>query len=147
VERGVFHLGGVVDSRARVEQQDCCVTIARLSGDVQWGPAVGWQKRVDVGTAFEKMFYGCAPASTSCTMQARRRSIRSILDAHAIKIVGCHTNKRVKVAARSVKAHRLVEERGFSSVHRADDPGCSVAMLIFILLRALLHVMAVHSET
>ena len=107
VKRGLAMLVAIVGSRARVEQQDCCVGMALRGGDLQWREAIGWLTQVDVGALFHKPFYGCAPIVTSCVIQAR----------HAITFLalGCHINERVKVAARSVMARCLDDERGFHS--------------------------------
>ena len=117
MERGPAILVAIVDPRARVEQQDCRVAMAAISGVVQWRQ--GCTAQVDVGAVFEKFSYGRTPAFKRRIIKARR-SVRRMLDAHATTFVGCHSNKRVKVATRSVKAHILVDERALSSVHRAD---------------------------
>ena len=46
-----------------------------------------------------------------------RRSTNTILDAHTTMFVACHENNGVKVAARSVIANSLVDERALVRVH------------------------------
>ena len=57
---------------------------------------------------------------TRCKIQARR-STNTILDAHTTIIVACHENNGVKVAARSVIANSLVDERTLVSVHTSGS--------------------------
>jgi hypothetical protein len=69
---------------------------------------------------------------TRCNIQARR-STNTILDAQTTIIVACHENNGVKVAARSVIANSLVDERTLVSVHTSG----SLFNLLFILFNAV----------
>ena len=124
MERGPAIPVAIVDPRARVEQQDSRIAMAFPRGDVEWRVGVGWNTQVDVGAEFEERFYGRAVASKRCIIQASP-SIRFILEVHATTSVAPYANKRINVAARSVKTNRLVDEGAFlrapshRTMHRA----------------------------
>ena len=117
VERGLGIGVAIVDSRARIEQQDCRIAMVVRRGDVQRRKVL--RVPTPVGAVLEQPFYGRAPIMTSCKPQARRSLMCTpyFPDAHAFAVPRSNLNRRVNVAARSEIAHSLVDER---ALLRAD---------------------------